>query len=126
MVEKDLAVGEIGSSRMLVASPRVSASSMSSPKSFRIFGFGRGDFWSLRVSKAVILDWMDVEGDMINYVSAQSCPPRLLKSSTPSQVIRVKCTSKPLLMRLADFCLLPIGTGPDPSVRRPETIRELI
>jgi hypothetical protein len=50
-----------------------------------IFGFDWGDFWSLRDSKADILDWMDVEGDMINYVSAQSCP-HLPKNCTPSQV----------------------------------------
>ena len=69
MVENALAMGEIGSSRMLVASPGVSASSTSSPKSLMIFGLDLGDLWSWRDSKADILDWMDVEGDMINYVS---------------------------------------------------------
>jgi len=39
---------------------------MSSPESFMSFGFDCGGFGSLRASKAVILDWMDVEGDMIN------------------------------------------------------------
>ena len=86
MVEKVLAVGEIGSSRMLVASPGVSASSTSSPKSFMIFGVDWGDFLSLRASRADILDWMDVEGDMINYVSTQSCLPHLPKDYTLLQV----------------------------------------
>lgn len=131
MVKKDSAVGGIGSSRMLVASPRVATPSTSSPKSFMIFGFGWDCFWSLRASRADILDWMDVEGDMmamINYVSAQSCrrPPRLPKSSTPSQVVPHKSIPMPRLMRFADFCLIPVGTGPDPSVRHREAIRELI
>lgn len=69
MVEKELAVGEIGSSKMPAASPGPSASSTSSPKSLTIFGFEKCDFWSLRASKVDILDWMDVAGDMINYVS---------------------------------------------------------
>ena len=70
MVEKLLAVGEIGSSRMLVASAGVCALSTTSPTTFMIFGFDWDNFWALRASKAIILDWMDVEGDMINYVSA--------------------------------------------------------
>ena len=65
IVEKVLAVGEIGSSRMLVTSPGVPASPTSSPKSFKIFDFDWGSCWTLRASKADILDWMDVEGDMI-------------------------------------------------------------
>ena len=86
MVEKALAVGEIGSSRMLVASPGTSASTTSSPKSFMTLVFDLGDFLSLRASKADILDWMDVEGDMINYVSTQSCLPHLPKNYTLLQV----------------------------------------
>ena len=126
MVEKDSAVGEIGSSRMLAGSPGVPAPSTSSPKSFMIFSFESGCFWPLRASKADILDWMDVEGDMINYVSAQSCP-RPLKSCTPSQVAPHKTPSNATtgaLTRFPDFCLIPIGTGPDPSVRRRKAIRE--
>jgi hypothetical protein len=69
MVENAWAMGEIGSSRMLAASLGASASSASSPKSLMIFGFVLCGRWSLRDSKADILDWMDVEGDMINYVS---------------------------------------------------------
>ena len=128
MVEKDLAVGGMGSSRIMVASAGVSPSSMTrSPKSFTVFGFDWPDFWSLRASKTDILDWMDVEGDMINYVSAQSCPRHPPKSCTPLQVIHIRCTpTLQVLMWFVDFCLLPIGTGPDPSVRRRETIRELI
>ena len=138
-VGMDLAVGEIGSSKTLAASPGASASSTSSPKSFRIFDFGRGDFWSLRASKAVILDWMDVEGDMINYVSGKSCRPRLPKSCTPSQVTRTKCTFKAhCLCRLQTFALsqsepaltLPYAIGsrfggadPDPL---PEQVAEYI
>lgn len=30
------------------------------------------------------------------------------------------------LIRFLDFCLVPIGTGPDPSVRRPKTTHKLI
>ena len=87
MVDKVSAVGEIGSSRMIVASGGEPASSTRSPKSFRIFGFDWPGFWSLRASKADILDWMDVEGDMINYVSIQSCPPHHLpKNCTLLQV----------------------------------------
>ena len=70
MVEKALAVGEIGSSRMSVASVGPPAPSTSSPSSLIIFGFDWCGFWPLRASRADILDWMDVEGDMINYVSA--------------------------------------------------------
>jgi len=119
MVEKVLAVGEIGSSRMLVASPGTSASSMRSPKSLMIFGFDWRGFLSLRASKADILDWMDVEGDMINYVSTQSCLPHLPKNCTLLQVAGggnepfTRCSRT-----LVDFCLIPIGTGPNPSVRR--------
>jgi len=124
MVERDSAVGEIGSSRMIVASAGASASMT---RSFMVFGFDWPGFWSLRASKADILDWMDVEGDMINYVSAQSCPRHPLKSCTPLQVFRKICgTTLPVLMRFTDFCLVPIGTGPDPSVRRRRRFRELI
>jgi hypothetical protein len=84
MVEKALAVGEIGSSRMSVGSPGVSASSMSSPKPLRIFGFDWCSFWPSRASKADILDWMNVDGDMINYV--RSCP-HLPKNCMLSQVM---------------------------------------
>ena len=126
MVERLSAVGEIGSSRMIVASGGEPASLTMSPKSFEIFDFDWPSFWSLRDSKADILDWMDVEGDMINYVSVQSCPRQPQKSCTPLQVMHIRCIPNTLrtLMQFADFCLVPIGTGPDSSVRRRETIRE--
>ena len=87
MVEKASAVGEIGSSRMFIVSAGVSTSPMSSPKSLIIFGFDWCGFWSLRDSKTDILDWMDVEGDMINLSKqTQSCPPHLPpKNYTPLQ-----------------------------------------
>lgn len=89
MVEMASTVGGIGSSRMFVTSPGVLVSSMSDcPKSLIIFGFDWCEFWSLRASKADILDWMDVERDMINLCKrAQSCHPHPLpKNCTPSQV----------------------------------------
>jgi len=79
MVDRVSAAGGIGSSRMIVALGGEPASLTSSPKSFRIFGLDWPGFWSLRASKADIRDWMDVEGDMINYVSAQPM------SSSPSE-----------------------------------------
>ena len=84
MVDKVSAAGEIGSSRMIVASGGEPASSTRSPKLFRIFGFDWPGFWSLRASKADILDWMDVEGDMINYVSAQ-----IMSSSSSEELYAV-------------------------------------
>jgi hypothetical protein len=89
MVERALAVGEIGSSRMLVASSGVLTPLTSSPKSLVIVDFDWWGFWSLRASKADILDWMEVEGDMINLCKqAQACPPQP-KNCTPSQVFHV-------------------------------------
>ena len=92
MVEKASAVGEIGSSRMFVTSTGVPASPTSPPKSLIIIDFDWWDFWSLRDSKADILDWMEVEGDMINLCKQpqSSCPPHpLLKNCTPSQVSHI-------------------------------------
>lgn len=121
MVEKGLAVGEIGSSRIFVGSAGVSASPASSPKSLIIFDFGWCDFLSLRASKADILDWMEVEGDMINLCKqAQS-----MSSSSSTQelyavagILRGSPAFEQSLIRVQDFCLVPVGTGPDPSVRR--------